>query len=965
MIADPNQTFQLNACKKVVRLSKLIEAFSVEAQDRCDQINQVHTDFQHACQAIVDRFNRESAKISRDLNQFRKDYISDTCSNFSEEYKTIKRDFTKYKNGQIRKLNAIIVQSKGLQQAVQLIQNSTLKTATDTLTSASEMEENLQNHNSPEYMETFIKPHIQPILDKMERYVNYSDDRLRRMKKRYDTRADSLREASQMDLKNYYRMISPAMEILRGKIKELKANIFDSKMHLSRLVEQNKAKMRFNMNSKNSFLRETNYICKELDDKLFLMLERQKTVLNTNQNQIRDLQNQLQTKQRNKSFKLDFIDKMIAEKERQYKALIENWDSEMEKKIIEINNQNHQVSRKSRSLAAQKTDEIQTFLQQCKEIETDSNELIDKLRRLINESITFSQKKSAHFNLDLREQETRMRHFYKSSKDKYTIHRRGRLFVLQKAMNLQISSILTDCDLIKAENQQARKNLQLLKASLSKQLSSINNEYKTKLDDFTKSLNDTKTKKMNENETEYNDVLLKNKNDFNRFSNNFTKEVQSKQKHINNMINIKVNQYKLSLDHSDPANPTDPSVIEKLQQNLGKIDSDIKVLMDQHNKVIDGFESQTRTLAKLIRKFQRNKQSETSLINGDYEMKIQVAQVQLKEKLENLSKIYDPDENQRGCDIIEAFRKVREVRFTMNDAIVQIKKEHELAKKELSKKCQNLTEKINWYKTAEKTLSNQYKTINDRANIDIPELQKVQKQEILPLQTLISELKQKFNNELNAGEIEKKKLNSQFQQQANEIENTKKQINNKYLQQIKQIDQTYSVKINKLNNDHKKEVDLLKAQISNAKKELVNMNKTFKGNSEKEFVSFCNKLKQNISLIQTKMRGSFDKENQVLDTTINERIKKLIQFDLLFCNVPLRRADKKKIEILRSSLSELDNKTAIEFNTHAYYIKQPAMIQQQQQQQKNQTQKQSRSKSVRIILESTYPGLEQKAQQIV
>ena len=121
LASDSKEAFRLNSCKKVVRLSKLIEQFTIESQDRYDQINKIHSDFQRSCQAIVDRFNRESARISRDLHTFRKEYISETCNQFSEEYKTIKKEFTKYKNSQIRKLNAIIVQSKNLQQHWSLI----------------------------------------------------------------------------------------------------------------------------------------------------------------------------------------------------------------------------------------------------------------------------------------------------------------------------------------------------------------------------------------------------------------------------------------------------------------------------------------------------------------------------------------------------------------------------------------------------------------------------------------------------------------------------------------------------------------------------------------------------------------------------------------------------------------------------------------------------------------------------
>lgn len=468
--SDSKEAFRVNACKKVVRLSKLIEQFTVESQDRYDQINKIHSDFQRACQAIVDRFNRESAKISRDLHNFRKEYISETCSQFSEEYKTIKREFTKYKNGQIRKLNSIIVQSKNLQQTVQLIQNTALKNVSDTLNSASEMEENLHNCTSPEYMENFIKPHIQPILDKIDRYQRYSEDRIRRMRNRYEGRSDTLRTDYNTEIKAIYRKYAPAFESMKYQIKDLKTNIFDTKMQVTRYIDSNKVKMKYHILNKNSFIRDTQYLVKEIDDKISLARERQRTIMNTYNNEIQTLNNQYQTKLRNRNFKLEFLDKMISEKTKQYDNFVSNWDEEMSQKVIQIGNDTTQYNKRGFHLRKQKKEELAALMAQIKECENNSNELIEKLKEQIYRSTSFSQNYSIQFSKNLRQQETKVRNILKSSKDMYIIQRRGRLFILQKAGNLQINSDINIKKDSKESVDNLKKELQTLKINNDKQI---------------------------------------------------------------------------------------------------------------------------------------------------------------------------------------------------------------------------------------------------------------------------------------------------------------------------------------------------------------------------------------------------------------------------------------------------------------------------------------------------------------
>lgn len=960
--SDSKEAFRVNACKKVVRLSKLIEQFTVESQDRYDQINKIHSDFQRACQAIVDRFNRESAKISRDLHNFRKEYISETCSQFSEEYKTIKREFTKYKNGQIRKLNSIIVQSKNLQQTVQLIQNTALKNVSDTLNSASEMEENLHNCTSPEYMENFIKPHIQPILDKIDRYQRYSEDRIRRMRNRYEGRSDTLRTDYNTEIKAIYRKYAPAFESMKYQIKDLKTNIFDTKMQVTRYIDSNKVKMKYHILNKNSFIRDTQYLVKEIDDKISLARERQRTMMNTYNNEIQTLNNQYQTKLRNRNFKLEFLDKMISEKTKQYDNFVSNWDEEMSQKVIQIGNDTTQYNKRGFHLRKQKKEELAALMAQIKECENNSNELIEKLKEQIDRSTSFSQNYSIQFSKNLRQQETKVRNILKSSKDMYIIQRRGRLFILQKAGNLQINSDINIKKDSKESVDNLKKELQTLKINNDKQIKALKKESNTKLTDNLKQLTENLKSYFNQKNKEFNSDSDKMKKEANRIKTEFSNEVQSKVNHYNNMVNIKVRQYKLTLDQSDPKDPTDKTVKQNLQSQLDKIDSEMKEIQKKHRILLDGFEKQIQTIEKLKRKILRNINTETTSINSEYELKIQVAQVTLKEKLENLSKIYDPDENQRGCDIIEAFRHIQDVRHETSDEAIQLRRACENMKEEQKKKKNQLREKIKWFSTIKPELMKRYEIARKRADTEIPELEKVLAQEILPLQSLITELNAKFNSEMKVINEESSIQTSNFEKEVSKIEEEKKIIKQKMTEQLSQIDNNHSKVLSKIRKDHSETVFILKSKIEEAKKKKDALMIEYKQKRNAEFVSFCSQLKNNISLTQKNIRCSFESENTRLDSLVNEKIKRMLQFDLAFaCNLTPRRGDKKEIECKRSSLSDLDKRTAGEFNTHSSYLKQPSLIRQRQMRQQQQLQirmnvqshHSARNKNVKIILDPT------------
>jgi hypothetical protein len=101
------------------------------------------------------------------------------------------------------------------------------------------------------------------------------------------------------------------------------------------------------------------------------------------------------------------------------------------------------------------------------------------------------------------------------------------------------------------------------------------------------------------------------------------------------------------------------------------VNRQITILKEEHAAKCSALSNELSRLAKAKRQFERRKKTEKQKIDSDFEMKIQVQQVNLKSAIENIARLYDEDENDRGCQIIEAIRQVRETHNRTHDLLLQ------------------------------------------------------------------------------------------------------------------------------------------------------------------------------------------------------------------------------------------------------------------------------------------------------
>jgi hypothetical protein len=115
----------------------------------------------------------------------------------------------------------------------------------------------------------------------------------------------------------------------------------------------------------------------------------------------------------------------------------------------------------------------------------------------------------------------------------------------------------------------------------------------------------------------------------------------------------------------------------KLSMCLQFVSTQIDGLMAEGERALAKFNNELSSIDKLKRQLQRRIETEARGIDDEYERKIQVEQVNLQKSIENISKLYDEDENRRGREVIEWIRKVRQSRNRVDDFLKRKRKELE------------------------------------------------------------------------------------------------------------------------------------------------------------------------------------------------------------------------------------------------------------------------------------------------
>jgi hypothetical protein len=171
---------------------------------------------------------------------------------------------------------------------------------------------------------------------------------------------------------------------------------------------------------------------------------------------------------------------------------------------------------------------------------------------------------------------------------------------------------------------------------------------------------------------------------------NFHNELIHRQQLMDSDHEVKLTEFTENCQKEQPE--ANESAMHSLSMNKTKarfdfVNRQITLLHEEHKAKMIALSSEISGLAKAKRQFERRKKKETQNIDDEFEMNIQIEQVHLRNMIENLAKLYDKEENERGCQIIEAIRQVREAHNRTDDLLFRGRNELNALKQSFVKSC--------------------------------------------------------------------------------------------------------------------------------------------------------------------------------------------------------------------------------------------------------------------------------------
>lgn len=918
MITDKNEAFKHNSCKKLAQLAKVIFQMSSLAKDRQDELQKITVQYESTIAQMVRQHYTLAEGISKDLVNFRKVCIDQACQDYGNAYKNIKANYSNLCRSKLQKLSDMYDE---LKKMLQYINDTKIKAINDS-DFLSKHSTKIQNEiaNYDRQCKVAVKKKITaaiiPINEKISKLNIENDKKFKQMKNEHAQQVKIMKgkinkiyQAEIAHMKPSFLKIRNQLEVLGKDANSLRNQYNDAYKSYYDSYEKSRYQ-------KNVIISTTKNQYKEKTQRINDMIKSEKIKKAERAAEINELQQQLQKLIKMHQNELNDLINQINEQKHKRHQLMTARSAEMEKQKNGCDSRYQQLmqqcenSIKERKLWLQKT--IELINESNKNMET----LKANLKNQINNSIDQVKNRQNLFSSTLNAELAKVKATYEAQisdfRDSAKLRLRNVEQTLQKQdeINCELQSINgKDIHnlLIQLKELQAKINREMTEKS--KKVASDKENYQSKINQIEKQkkedLNKVLQQKITSKDKEFKNLNDKFQNDLNNLRNQHEKENNSKldeyKKSIQNILNIE-NEEKLHQTN-----------LNKMKAKLQVATNNVKKADDEKEKQLNLLQIKVQNCEKENRQVQRRIEKEIQTINEEYEMKIQVEQVKLKEAIENLAKLYDKDENQRGVELIDNIRKLRELKNKTDDLIVKKKKEIEQSKEDFDKEKSKIIEDINNLKNKkyEDDLKNKLeKTLFD-SNECIKKIENSTTEKVSQNNEQIEKLRNSNFNRLQKVKQEMAKEEADYQMKVADCQSQKQEITKSTSENIAKIQSEFDVKIKESKSQHSTSVNKLKQRIESAKKNrdsmLTETTKEIKKAQSDDADLIHRKCNEDIASIESASKSFIEKDHKLADKT-KDLSKRYADYSLKLEN-PMQMRNSEKAELLKQkqTLESEDN----------------------------------------------------------
>ncbi|OHT01238.1 hypothetical protein TRFO_31981 [Tritrichomonas foetus] len=926
MITDRNEAFMHNSCKKLAQLGKVIFTMSAQILDRKDEASDLMNEMEDLIQKAVNDYHENAESIAKDLVKFRKQCVDDACKEFGSLYKQLKVDYANLRATQGDRLQNLLTESKEIITNIKEFQNEALASASEVMKAADEFSIGVRSHiPRPSTARKVVKDSVQPIFDKMDQAQIEADQRVKQIRSEHMTKMAESKKEIAIFIKDELRGRKDRFIAIQNDINSLKSELHGIKHDFAASIRQGKEFYHAKHEYRDDLVKGTREACTDVARQMKNIRNSDQKALKQHNVTISDLKTQLQRNKNAHKSQIDALRRQAKEQKLKRHQFSDRTGFELQKRKDALGSVTQEIVKAQKLHVKKKKAIHKSIVANINECDTDTKRLLDLLKQNIDDSISKMDNKILTVRYKIESQEADAVKRFSEQREEYKQILIERVNVLESAVEAhkEITDLAHTKQVkrnrhirheIKRGNRANNENLNAIQEKAKNQYDKAANYNQERRDNKMKEIENTMKRRTSEREKRQHDLKTGFSNDIRVIE---KEQTDKNQKIIENYKDEEMK--KLSLDKEIKENDLNMSKVKAKNDFLSKR---IHELKDECAKMEENFVNDISSLEKAKRQFSRMTKTETQRIDEEYEMKIQVAQVNLRESIENISKLYDSDENMRGVEIIEAIRKVREAKNRTND--FRMRKENEMItmKKEFDKKVNDFQEQIDKYQNSvlENQLKSKMEDIQQNSDKNIENLTNHAQQQIDSLTQKIEEQKIKTNKELQEIKNQIDSETNEFENQTDEIDFEKSKFDMDKEQQIGDIDEKFDTLFEKEDSEHKASLERMQKRIEAAKNTLNEVVEKQKKEIEEVRNRHCDELRRKRSENDKSIENIFSEDKKQCDfltNKIDEMSKKQSELEFVLIDLPQRHSEVVKIESTKKRIISEDEKAQRSFE--AFY----------------------------------------------
>ena len=907
MEPDNNEAYIHNVCKKTAQLARVATDFNNSHIDQLQKIRELKKHYYKYFDSIIEQTRKNAQDVFGKLIQYRKMQIEDSCHEYGLQYKQIKSDFAHCLNDKSTQLNNISREAKQQNRNIKEMTRDSILLAKSVLSTADEVEKSLKAQArciSPN-LTPEMRDRINDVKSKSEAEKKRSQAAISEMKQHYKDIAQDIKNQVRSIIFQEIRNRKGEFTELLNRTRTLKAETKEMKGRRKELIQEIKRQLIDAKEKRDSIVNSTKSEYKKIIDQTQRVSYDLKVENTQGSDKVNNAKQILRNARASQQKMINEINGLI-EKQRNDSRDIEKSIAQRRKEKIE------QLSREEANFMQQQKSEMQMKLEEIKiqqqiieERKLTTDYLDDKSRELKNMFMNELTENQAKFSSNLRKMEFDVQTYFNERTNQY-----GQL------NDDQISNLKDMFTDISDESRHNRKIVRKASHKVKKEIAEsleknaeeikqreANNEvekakFQEKLDAHTKERTDANEKRISV-------VVNSNTKKFQSIQSTFDADLEKKKNEIEKNRNIEEESYSLSDEETEFKHKRD-----KLEAELDYRVRAIDNANTLREKRLNECETTLVDLDKKKRMKERGFKTMSDNIIQEFEMQIQVAQVQLSDKIDKLSALFDKDENARAAVIIESIRKVKQTQNRLKDLTVKITEETEHKMKQIEQEKQKITTEINELNNgqAEEKLRQQLEKLENERNAEIEDMEKT-------TEKLKNEIIKAINKEKEA--IEKAKQENSKQKEADDIEFDENSAhinekNEKAAQEIEEKKQEIMEVINDKKAELEKDFDhdrqVLQARIDFAKQVYNEEKENCEKKLQEQKVKYKEEYEEKSDKLPTSAQNGINtllKYNSQLHENIDELSKKLANLVYQYFTLDERFEEKKKKEELTKQSNAL------------------------------------------------------------